>query len=507
MNNIEMEYLVNLNQSIKNELLRIVVQNTNDAILITEAEPLDEPGPRIVYANQAFMDINGYELHEIIGKSPRFLQGPNTNRVELKKMRVALDRWESCEITVINYKKNKEEYWTNIQVRPIANENGFFTHWIAIQKDVTDLKVQEVRSQMILDISNYFSGGENLNKTLKLVLMYLSEYIESNFAEFWTLSHDQKRIQLLLSYFRNESGKLFIDESSVSEFEYGVGLPGATWKSKKVEIWNIENHHNFIRKTEAIKSGIKSVIAIPLLYRNELMGVILFGIEKESFNFKIHESILSDLRNFLGAELKRKKTEQELYELIENSPDIVALAGPNGKFLKVNPAFSELLGWTEEELISRPIWDFMHPDDIKKTQDEYNETIVKDGRKAKNFENRYLTKSGSYRWIAWSSASLSNSEGIAFAYGRDIHERKLYEENLKQQNENLKEIAWFQSHVLRAPLARLMGLIDLFEKDFIPDEDIKQNLKYIMDSAHELDSIVRNMVSKAEHIDIDSLED
>ncbi|MCC5814772.1 MAG: PAS domain S-box protein [Leptospira sp.] len=495
-----------MNQSIKNELLRVVVQNSNDAILITEAEPLDEPGPRIVYANQSFLDINGYELHEILGKSPRFLQGPKTNRAELKKMREALQRWESFEITVINYKKNGEEYWTNIQTRPIADENGHFTHWIAIQRDVTEIKNQEIKNQLILDLSKLFSSEQNINKTLKLVLLYLSEYIESNFAEFWTISHDEKTIRLVVSYFRNESGKIFIEESNINEFDYGVGLPGATWKSKKVEIWNIENHHNFIRKTEAIKSGIKSVIGIPLLYRDELMGVILFGINKENFNCNVHKSLFNDLTSFLGAELNRKKIEQELKELIENSPDIVALAGSQGKFLKVNPAFSELLGWTDEELTSRPIWDFMHPDDIKKTQDEYKETIVKDGRKAKNFENRYLTKSGNYRWIAWSSATLSNSEGVAFAYGRDIHERKLYEEYLKQQNEKLKDIAWFQSHVLRAPLSRLMGLVDLLEKDLVSEGEMKQILKYILDSAHELDSIVRDMVKKAQHIDIDSTE-
>ncbi len=125
------------------KLLESVITNTNDSVLITEAEPFDSPGPRVIYVNEAFTKMTGYSAEEVIGKTPRILQGPKTNRLELQKLREALHKWESCEITTINYKKNGEEFWSNFTVTPVANEKGWFTHWIAIERDITASKLAE----------------------------------------------------------------------------------------------------------------------------------------------------------------------------------------------------------------------------------------------------------------------------------------------------------------------------------------------------------------------------
>ncbi|MEQ8421117.1 MAG: PAS domain S-box protein, partial [Arenibacter algicola] len=76
------------------KLLESVVTNTKDAILITEAEPLDEPGPKILYVNEAFTKMTGYKAEEVIGKTPRILQGPNSNAQDLAKLGRALRNWE-----------------------------------------------------------------------------------------------------------------------------------------------------------------------------------------------------------------------------------------------------------------------------------------------------------------------------------------------------------------------------------------------------------------------------
>src|SRR5690606_5107526 len=103
----------------KLKLLESVITNTNDAVMITEAEPFDEPGPRIIYVNEAFTKMTGYTSKEVIGKTPRILQGPNSDRTELARLGKALRNWESCEITVVNYKKNGEEFWINMSVTPV----------------------------------------------------------------------------------------------------------------------------------------------------------------------------------------------------------------------------------------------------------------------------------------------------------------------------------------------------------------------------------------------------
>lgn len=121
-------------------LLQSVVVNTNDAVVITEAEPVGEPGPRILYINEAFTRITGYSLEEVIGKTPRILQGAKTDRAELNKIRQALACWEPITVEVINYRKDGSEFWNEFSIVPVADKNGWYTHWIAIQRDTTGRK-------------------------------------------------------------------------------------------------------------------------------------------------------------------------------------------------------------------------------------------------------------------------------------------------------------------------------------------------------------------------------
>jgi PAS domain S-box-containing protein len=124
-------------------LLQSVVVNTNDAILITEAEPIDEPGPRIIYVNEAFTRITGYTLEEVLGKTPRLLQGTKTSRSELDKLRAAMSRWETITVEVINYRKDGSEFWSEFSVIPVADKNDRYTHRISVQRDITERKHTE----------------------------------------------------------------------------------------------------------------------------------------------------------------------------------------------------------------------------------------------------------------------------------------------------------------------------------------------------------------------------
>jgi PAS domain S-box-containing protein len=124
-------------------LLQSVVVNTNDAVVITEAQPIDSDGPRIIYVNEAFTHITGYTLAEVLGKTPRILQGPKTNRIELEKIRTALSKWEAVTVEVINYRKNGSEFWNEFSIVPVADKTGWYTHWIAVQRDTTGRKQAE----------------------------------------------------------------------------------------------------------------------------------------------------------------------------------------------------------------------------------------------------------------------------------------------------------------------------------------------------------------------------
>jgi len=121
-------------------LLESVLAHANDSVLITEAEPVDQPGPRIVYANAAFTRTTGYTAEEVLGQTPRLLQGPRSDRKALDRIRHALERWKSVEVEVVNYRKDGSEFWVELSIAPVADETGWYTHWISIQRDITERK-------------------------------------------------------------------------------------------------------------------------------------------------------------------------------------------------------------------------------------------------------------------------------------------------------------------------------------------------------------------------------
>ncbi len=143
------------NEESRLKLLESVVVYTNDAIVISEAEPIEEPGPKIIYVNEAYSKITGYTLEESIGTNPRKLQCSDTDRKELDRFKEALKNWQPCEMTVKNRRKNGEEFWANVRVTPIANEKGWFTHWIAVQRDITkEIEAQKEKEALINELIN-----------------------------------------------------------------------------------------------------------------------------------------------------------------------------------------------------------------------------------------------------------------------------------------------------------------------------------------------------------------
>ena len=184
------------------KLLESVITNTNDAVLITEAEPFDEPGPKIIYVNEAFTKMTGYTAEEVIGKTPRILQGPNSDREQLAKLSKAIRNWESYEITSINYKENGDEFWINFTVIPVANEKGLYTHWVAIQRDITESKL--VNEKLIEAKEKAEENEHKMKEAQKLahlgswyydVINKVSEWSEETYR-IWGLEPEVKTVEL-----------------------------------------------------------------------------------------------------------------------------------------------------------------------------------------------------------------------------------------------------------------------------------------------------------------------
>ena len=132
-------------------LLESCIARLNDMVIVTEVEPQDEPGPRIVFVNDAFVRATGFSREEALGRSPRFLQGPKTSRVERARLREALDRRAPVRAELINYTKGGAEYWVEMDIAPVADASGRVTHLVAVERDITENKRSRDRYRRLVE--------------------------------------------------------------------------------------------------------------------------------------------------------------------------------------------------------------------------------------------------------------------------------------------------------------------------------------------------------------------
>jgi PAS domain S-box-containing protein len=184
------------------------------------------------------------------------------------------------------------------------------------------------------------------------------------------------------------------------------------------------------------------------------------------------------LEGFISDITRRKLSEEELgrmadenFRIFNNSITLSAIAGFDGLYKQVNPAWEKTLGWTRDELLDKSFMTLIHPDDKAKTQDVLN--LISAGHTVSMFENRVRCKDSSYRWLLW-GASPDNSRKIIYTSAIDITSRKKSEEELllskrnleaaayelEEQNRQLDEFAHIISHNLRAPVSNIKALLN-----------------------------------------------
>ena len=164
-------------------LIQQAVDQVRESVIITDNR-LQRPGPHILYVNPAFTSLTGYRAADILGKSPRVLQGPRTDQAVIERLRVCLRDGQPFFGQTVNYRRDGSEYFVEWHINPVTDPQGNLTHWVAIQRDITARKTAEELARLHRDelahatrvsaIGEMASGlAHELNQPLAAITSYI----------------------------------------------------------------------------------------------------------------------------------------------------------------------------------------------------------------------------------------------------------------------------------------------------------------------------------------------
>lgn len=322
------------------KLLETVITQSKDSIMITEANSINSQIPKIIYVNPAFSNMSGYQFDEIIGKTPNIFIGPNSDKLEYKKLITALNHKEECLVETISYKKSREEFWVRFSMIPVFNSENELSHWVSIQRDVTEEKKQEKEKEQLIreltlnnkDLKQFsYITSHNLRAPLSNLtgLLNLIEDIEVKDPELRDIIQGFSKSTYLLNETIDDLTKVMIIKDNTSIQKENVSLNEVFENVFSQLTFQIELYKPILRidfEKVSVLNINKSYIESILL--NLLTNALKYSAEGRTLRISItaHQEeetvVLIFKDNGIGIDMERNKDKVfGLYQRFHNHPD------------------------------------------------------------------------------------------------------------------------------------------------------------------------------------------
>ena len=388
----------------------LVITNTNDAVVITLAEPRNQAGgPPIVFVNEAYTRETGYLAEEVIGKAPSILQGSGTDRATLDRIRAALEKWQPVREEVLNYKKSGEVFWSELDIIPVADETGWYTHWISIQRNITERKLTEKailgkNAELVKqaqELKDLYQGAPDA-----IILVENQVFIDCNPAT--------------LRLFGCQDRSDFIGKHP-AQFS-------PPFQANGEDSMTLANQH----MAEVIKNG-KSLFEWThcQLDGSQFICEVLLS-PKAGSDGSVIQATVRDITERKLAQETIHLSEAKLRSLYELSPLGIARADMGGHFIEFNEAFRAITGYTNDELLTLDYWQ-LTPKKYDASEILQLKTLEETGRYGP-YEKTYLNKDGVEIPVQLNGVLLKGADGENYIWSivEDVSERKCAEAELEQ---------------------------------------------------------------------------
>ena len=314
------------------------------------------------------------------------------------------------------------------------------------------------------------------------ILEAICETLGWEHGALWTIDREADVLRCVETW--NTLSAPFTEFDAVcrsTRFQRGIGLPGRVWEmGTPAWIPDVTRDTNFPRAAVAAREGLHGAFGFPVLLRGEVLSVMEF------FSREIREpdddllSMLTTVGSQIGMFIDRRRAQEELDRFFTLSLDMLCVAGFDGYFKRVNPAWRRVLGFDEADLLSSPYLDRIHPEDREATIAEANK--LAEGKEVVYFENRHFHKDGTVRWLLWTAAPFPGQQ-VIYAAARDITERKEAEVTLGRYARDL-EVTHRELEDQASRLAQLVRELEASKRK--AEEATETKSAFLANMSHEI---------------------
>ncbi|AHM60155.1 signal transduction histidine kinase [Flammeovirgaceae bacterium 311] len=401
-------------------LYRTLIENYSDAVFITDLQG------NITKTNHQAEELSSLSQQDIVGKNVlQFL--PATLRDKLSTSLPMLLQGKSLQVSGVIDCFNAP-FTAVIAIAPVKVDEQITSFFIKFS-DVSKKVDYEKDIKLLNDTTLALSTTPTLKDATASVIRLLCQYGDFQYGECWMPLYGQPFIKMKSSWWFGNEYRIMKASSEFKTFDSRIDKPSILGSNKWCFSGNIQNDSSFRRKQEAATCGLQSYLSVPLIYRNKLLGVFVLFTTKVLNHPSVDADRLQELVSKLGGELERRNSAEELDRFFNLSPELLCIIGFDGFAKKSNPAFQQLLGYSEDEMSSIKVRELVHPDDISAIKPVREQMIQ--GRPYKNLELRYRSKDGSYRWLSCSTQSLVE-ENLVYVTAHDVTQQKLQLEEIER---------------------------------------------------------------------------
>ena len=287
---------------------------------------------------------------------------------------------------------------------------------VGAMQDVTTQKKQTIERELVLQISALIAQNEKLEDGLYHTIEIIAKHLDAKYAQAWFPDIEGTKLTFKTDWIDDTTTNLESKGSLVAT-EMPKGIIQESWKNNAIlfQAGTPEILHE-----PSFTVDLKT-LALPIVFNNKVTAVFSF-VFNESSTFVYHENdaFLKEVSTQTGAGIQRKHIEEELNQFFNISPDLLCIIGPDGFFKKINPAFEELLGFTNDTILNNEIKSWVHPDDLEKTIK--NLILPTPEQKTSSLENRFITSTGEIKWLSWTAIYDIETE-LRYAVAKDITEK------------------------------------------------------------------------------------